>query len=304
MSKRVVSLLPSNTEILYALGAGELLVGRSHECDYPAEVSRIPAVTRARIDDSRPSGEIDRDVKSLLKDALSIFEVDTGLITEIDPDVILTQDQCEVCAVSLKEVEAAAETCGLGADIVSLSPKKFADLWTNMNDVAMALDLEEQAIPIIKGYKTRCVDIIERVCLRPENPKVACIEWFDPIMTAGNWVPGMVSLVGGEAILSEDGKHSPYVKWEDIREQDPDYLILMPCGFSLERTVQEATILKELPGWTEMKAVKDGRVIAVDGNRYFNRPGPRLVDSMEILAEIFYPDAFPRKHSEQDWRPL
>ncbi len=301
MSKRVVSLLPSNTEILFALGLGELLIGRSHECDFPAEVSSIPEVTRSRVDSQKTAGEIDRDLKGILKDALSIFEVDTKLITELDPDVILTQAQCEVCAVSLKEVEEAAESCGLGADIVSVTPKRFADLWDNMFEIAMALDVEEQALPIIKGYKQRCVDIIEKVCMNPDKKSVVCLEWFDPLMTAGNWVPGMVSLAGGEALLCEDGKHSPYIDWDKVTAADPEVIILMPCGFTLERTLADAESLKKQPGWSDLQAVKNGKVYAVDGNSYFNRPGPRLVDSLEILSEILHPTLFERKHGKTDW---
>jgi iron complex transport system substrate-binding protein len=300
--QRVVSLLPSATEIVCALGAADRLVGRSHECDYPLEICALPAVTSAKLDPHAGSAEIDRQVKNLLQDAVSIYQIDVARLKELKPDLILTQAQCEVCAVSLPEVETAVgEWTGRRPGIISLSPNRLADIWTDIGQVAAALDLADHGREVLRGLKNRMVNIIEKSCVVKERPRVACIEWIEPLMGAGNWVPELVDLAGGANVAGAAGKHSDWLKWEALRELDPEIIIALPCGFDLARTRAEMTSLTSRADWPKLRAVKNHRVYITDGNQYFNRPGPRIVESLEILAEIIHGDRFHFGHRGQGW---
>ncbi|HEY6169714.1 MAG TPA: cobalamin-binding protein [Verrucomicrobiae bacterium] len=303
--KRIVSLLPSTTEIVCALGVGNWLVGRSHECDFPEQVRRLPFCTRAKLDAAKPSAQIDRDVKALVGNALSLYEVDAARLRELRPDVILTQAQCEVCAVSLPEVEQAVANWTSGKPkLVSLSPQHLADVWGDIQRVADALDLHEEGRKVVKALKQRVVVVIERACVVKRKPSIACIEWLDPLMAAGNWVPELVELAGGLNLFGEAGKHSPWLNYEAIQEHDPEVIVAMPCGFDLARTRAEIGALTSRPDWAKLRAVKNGRVALTDGNAFFNRPGPRLVESVEILGEILHPDLFKFSHRGKGWEPL
>jgi iron complex transport system substrate-binding protein len=304
-NKRIVSLLPSATEIVCALGAGDRLVGRSHECDYPPEIRRLPACTSARLDANASSLEIDHQVKNLVQEALSIYQINTALLQELRPDLILTQAQCEVCAVSLPEVEAAvAGWLGHCPQILSLSPNRLADIWDDFRRAAEALDLVEPGRETLRSLKNRVVAIIEKTCVLKQRPSVACIEWIEPLMAAGNWVPELVELAGGSNVAGEAGKHSPWLNWETLLQLDPEIIIIMPCGFDLPRTRAEAAALAKHPDWPKLRAVKRHRVHVTDGNQYFNRPGPRVVESLEILAEIIHPDRFNFGHRGAAWEKL
>jgi iron complex transport system substrate-binding protein len=303
--QRIISLLPSATEIVCALGGSHLLVGRSHECDYPEEICELPVCTRPRIDANASSAEIDRQVKDKLRQALSIYEVDEARIQELKPHLIITQAQCEVCAVSLDEVkQAVASWTNLKPEILSLSPQRLAEVWENIREVGRAMELADEGREVLKALKMRVVGIIERACLIKKRPTVACLEWLDPLMAAGNWVPELVELAGGTNLLGEAGKHSPWLKWEDLQGKDPDIILLMPCGFDLQRTTNELPALTTKAGWSKLKAVKKKQVYLLDGSHYFNRPGPRLVESMEILAEIMHPKLFDFKHENKGWKRL
>lgn len=285
-----------------ALGFGPYLVGRSHECDYPESVSALPVCTRAKLDAKADSAAIDKEVKTLVEKGLALYEIDLEKLKSLSPTHIITQAQCEVCAVSLTEVEQAVQSSlPSQPKIVSLSPKKFADLWTDMFQVAEALGRVDEAKPLIKEFKMRCVGVIEKACVVKKRPKVACIEWLNPLMAAGNWVPEMVDLAGGIALFGVPGKHSPWINWSVIQEHDPEVLLIMPCGFDLKRTRSEMGALTSLPKWKDLQAVKKGKVFLIDGNSYFNRPGPRLVDSLEILAELQHPDLFEPKYEGSGW---
>lgn len=302
---RVVSLLPSATEIVYALGLGEHLVARSHECDFPPVVKTLPACTSPKINPAAPSKEINQQVESLLQRGLSIYNVDAERLRELKPDVILTQTQCDVCAVSEKEVaNAVANWVGQRPQIISLAPQRLADVWTDIQRVAAALGVAEQGRPVVKALKNRLVDIIEKTCVLKHRPSVACLEWLDPLMAAGNWVPELVELAGGLNLFGDAGKHSPWLNWEAVREHDPEIIVVMPCGFDLARTRQEIAALTNRPDWAKLRAVKKGRVFLTDGNQFFNRPGPRLVESLEILAELFHPDIFSFRHEANGWNKL
>lgn len=302
MSPKIVSLLPAATEIVCALGLENNLVGRSHECDFPPEIKNLPVCSEANIPDDLSSANIDRKVKELLYDALSVYTVKREKIKELSPDVVVTQAQCEVCAVSLKEVEEALENyLDKQARIISLQPNSLDDIFNDIKNVAEALGVTENGERLIEDLTER-VDIIRHKLKFIENkPTVACIEWLEPLMVSGNWVPELVNIAGGIPVLAEAGKHSPYINWVDMQLQDPEVIIVMPCGFSVERTLKEIDILLELPGFNELKAVKNNRLYIADGNQYFNRPGPRIVDSIEILAEIIHPKQFIFGYEGDGW---
>ena len=290
---RILSLLPSCTEIVYALGFGSRLVGRSHECDYPPEAEALPVCTEARVDSSKPSGEIERAVQESLRRALSLYEINLPLICELQPEVILTQAQCAVCAVSVEQLEGElAGQLGYSPRIISLQPTRFAHLWEDIQTVAEAIGASDEARPVIKQLKLRLVDIIEKTAEIQDRPRVGCIEWTDPLMSAGNWVPDMVEMAGGVNVFGEAGNHSPRLSWPTLTNQNPEIIVVMPCGFDLARSRMESALLTKHPDWSRLRAVRSRKVFAVDGSHYFNRPGPRLVDSIEMLAEIFRPGKF------------
>jgi iron complex transport system substrate-binding protein len=300
---RVVSLLSSATEIVAALGCENWLVGRSHECDFPRSVLRLPVCSEPRIDVTAGSAEIDRQVKSLLRDALSIYRVDSGRLRELRPDVILTQTQCEVCAVSRRDVEQAlCDLVGFGPTIVSLEPYNLADVWSSVRQVAGALGVSDRGREVAERLANRLRSLAERTAAMPYRPRVACLEWFDPLMSAGNWVPELVEIVGGVNLFGEAGRHSPWMSWDELIESDPDVLVLLPCGWDIARCRRELHVLTERPEWRRLRAVRDGCAFVTDGNQFFNRPGPRLVESAEILAEILHPQAFDFGHADVDWQ--
>jgi iron complex transport system substrate-binding protein len=284
---RVVSLLSSSTEIVAALGCADRLVGRSHECDYPPEILGLPVCSRPRLDPAATSREIDASVKSLVASELSIFEVNGQLLAELQPDLILTQTLCEVCAVSDRDVLQALGAGAGAAQLVSLKPQSFADTWNDIKTVATALGVPARGTTLVGQLRERLENLITQVAPLA-RPRVACLEWLDPLMAAGNWVPELVTAAGGVPVVGQGGVHSPWLSWETLAAADPEVIVLMPCGFDLPRTIREAACLTAHPLWSDLRAVRDRRVFAVDGNQYFNRPGPRLVDSAEILAAIFH----------------
>lgn len=303
--ERIVSLLPSTTEIACALGFEDALVGRSHECDFPPGVARLPVLTEPKLDASRPSTEIDRQVKALVRDGLSVYRVDADRLRELDPAVILTQDQCDVCAVSLSDVEEAlGEWMGSRPRVLSLKPATLGDVWRDIQRVAEVLGHPERGKLLTVDLTDRISETAERALRIAERPRVACVEWIDPLMVAGNWMPELVSLAGGRNLFGESGTHSPWIHWEALRAADPDVIAVLPCGFDLARTRSEIEPLTAQPGWNQLRAVRNRRVLLTDGNQYFNRPGPRLVESLEILTEILHPDEFPAQHRDTAWQPL
>lgn len=299
---RVVSLICSATEIVAALGCESDLVGRSHECDFPPSVARLPVCTAPKFNIHQDSAGIDRSVKQLLQDATSVYRVETDLLRELAPDVIITQSQCEVCAVSLRDVEqAVCQWTGTPARVVALEPNELADIWRDIAGVAEALGVVDKGVSLIRALQARITRIAERVRSLP-RPSIACLEWIDPLMAAGNWVPELVALAGGVNLFGEAGKHSPWMTWEQLVQRDPDVIVAMPCGLDRERTARELEVLTRRPEWAPMAAVRQQRVFVTDGNQYFNRPGPRLVESLEILAEILHPEAMHFGHEGFGWR--
>jgi iron complex transport system substrate-binding protein len=303
--KRVVSLLPAATEMVCALGATGQLVGRSHECDFPPEICALPACTAAKLDAAADSGRIDRQVKNIRQSGGSLYQLDVPRLQALRPDLILTQAQCDVCAISLADVEAIVRQWpGRQPQIVSLAPNRLAEIWTDIRAVAEALELGEPGREVLRALKTRVVDIIEKTCVLKHRPTVACIEWIEPLMAAGNWVPELVELAGGTNLAGEPGKHSNWMDWPTLVKLNPEIIIAMPCGFSLARTRAEMTALTQRPEWPKMQAVKNRRVFVTDGNQYFNRPGPRIVESLEMLAEMIHPDRFNFGHRVKAWECL
>jgi iron complex transport system substrate-binding protein len=302
--QRVVSLLPSSTEIVCALGAADRLVGRSHECDFPPAIADRPVLTRTRVDASAASAVIDLQVRSLVERGLSVYEVDAEKLRELAPDLILTQTLCAVCAATPSDLDAAvAEWAGARPRIVSLEPQSLEDAWLDIARVGDALGLSRRGRELGAELRAR-VDAVARLAqAQGELPRVACIEWLDPLMAAGNWMPELVELAGGENVLGDAGEHSAWIDWETLKSVDPDVVLLLPCGFSLERTREEVSGLTDRADWHELRAVRERRVYLLEAHQYFNRPGPRLVESLEILAEVLHPAAFGRRH-KRAWEQL
>jgi len=290
--RRIVSLLPSATEIVCALGLEANLVGRSHECDYPASVVRLPALTAPRFDPHGSSREIDERVRDIVERVLSVYQVDAVALRELHPDFIVTQSQCEICAVSEDEViRAVDDWTGARPEVVSLGAMTLEDVWQDIERVAVRLGVEDRGIRLGAQLRQRVGAITARAARGPVSPKVVSLEWLDPLMGAGTWIPEMVTAAGGVNLKGAQGGHAPTIALADLADADPDIIVAAPCGFSLEHSLEETMPLYRFPMWQQLRAVREGHVYAVDGNQYFNRPGPRIVESIEILAEIFT-DAF------------
>ncbi len=303
---RIVSLIASSTEIICALGFKDSIVGRSHECDFPLDIKSLPVCTSPKFQVDGTSYEIDQRVKAILQEALSVYRVSAESLVALKPDIIVTQTQCEVCAVSFRDVEEALRECtGLQPKIVPLNTNCLEDLWADIRRVAAALDANDKAETLVTELKGRMQAIKDKVEDKAKTavnrPSVACIEWIEPLMSAGNWMPELVEMAGGKNLFGEAGKHSPWMTWEGLVEKDPDYIFVLPCGFDIPRTLTEMPLLTERPEWRGLKAVKDERVFVLDGNQYFNRPGPRLVESLEIIAEILHPEIFEFGYEDNGW---
>lgn len=293
MPPRIASLLASATEIVYGLGLGEYLVGVSHECDYPPEATTKPRLTGSRINASASSGQIDREVRERTTAGEALYEIDVATLASLAPDLIITQAQCDVCAVRYADVldAVASEPALRRTQVIALNPQTFDDVLADIGRVAAAANCPEQGAAYIAELSARVekVAALGRVVPPEQRPRVACIEWTDPLMLAGNWMPQMVEMAGGVNLLTKAGEHSPVCRWDDLRAADPEVIVVCPCGFDLERSRQELSTLEALPGWSQLSAVKQGRVYPADGNAYFNRSGPRMVDSLELLASFIHP---------------
>ena len=302
---RIVSLLPSATEIICALGFEDQLVGRSHECDFPHSVTRLPVLTSPKFNPEGTSAEVDRRVKTILSEALAVYRVDSDRLRELHPDVIVTQSQCDVCAVSMRDVEdAVAQWTGGRPKVVSLAPYALRDVFSDIGHVATQLGATARGEEVVGRLQQRIAAIATRAAATRSRPRIALIEWIDPMMAAGNWMPELVALAGGENLFGTAGEHSPWMKFEEIVAADPDVILIAPCGFDMDRTAAESPVITTRPEWARLKAVRDRRVFLGEGNQYFNRPGPRIVESLEILAEILHPELFSFGHQPSGWRPL
>ena len=299
---RIVSLLPSATEIVCALGCEPQLVGRSHECDYPPSVGVLPVCTAPKFVPEGASLAVDRQVKTLVREGLSVYRVDAERLRELKPDLIVTQTQCAVCAVSEQEVRAAVrDWVGTRPAIVSLAPARLADVLKEVGRVAEAVGMTAQGAFVTGWLAARLEAVARKAAAIREKPTVACIEWLDPLMAAGHWMPELVRMAGGVNLFGQPGQSSPWLHWRQLVEQDPGVICIMPCGFAIDRTKKELEVLTQRPEWAGLGAVRNRRVYLADGNAYFNRPGPRLMESLEILAEILHPAVFRFGHAGHGW---
>lgn len=294
--RRIASLLASATEMLYGLGLGDRLVAVSHECDFPPEAATKPRVTRSNIAASADSLAIDRQVRALLAAGQPLYEIDTPRLAALRPELIVTQAQCDVCAVRYEDVVATVQAHQelRGCPIVPLNPLSLADVLADVERVGRAAAHATEGRRYAARLRARVDAVAQRTAhlAAGERPRVACIEWIEPLMAAGNWMPEIVHLAGGRQTLATAGRHSTVTPWEAVRAFDPECVVVMPCGFDLRQAIAAAEVLTRLPGWRELSAVQSGRVFAVDGSAYFNRSGPRLVDSLELLAGLAQPALF------------
>ena len=283
---RIVSLLASATEIVCALGAGEMLVGRSHECDNPEWVRRLPACSEPAFDVTVSSREIDEEVRRRLHAGEPLYRIHTELIQELKPDLLLTQSHCEVCAITPGDVERSG-ACVVGARQVAVSASKLEDIFGSIRLIAGALGMEAEGEALVEREQARLENVC-RVCADRNAPSVVMVEWADPVFAMGNWGPELVEIANGRLLIGHKGEYSTAMPAERLREVDPDCLIIAPCGYGLERSLRELPILEQHPWWGELKAVRNGRVAVADGNLYFNRSGMTVSRTAEMIAEILH----------------
>ena len=287
---RIVSLLPSATEILYALGLGDSVVGITHECDFPPEASKKPALIRPRVDPAAPPAELDRQVRELMSRGERLYSVDDALLRSLAPDLIITQDLCHVCAASPDDLATALARMPNPPDVLSLHPQTLAGVWDDIREIGKATRRLAEADRLANSLTERVARIEALVSSVSAKPRVACLEWLDPIYVGGHWVPEMVACAGGVDIFGEPGKPSFRVSAEQVIEAQPDILIVMQCGYGVARNRAEYSRAQFPEGWNDMPPVRAGRVFAVDANSYFSRSGPRLADGVAILAQLFHPE--------------
>ena len=298
---KIASLLPSATEIVISLGLEKQLVGRSHECDMTKFIRELPVLTEPGMKIHGESEEIDQSLARAAELGLSVFKVNVNELSRINPDVILTQDHCEVCAIPFKQVQEAVDKfCSGSTEIVSLSPTNLDEVLDSIRKTAKALNRVKIAKDVIKELELR-FKIIRQTALGEPSKSVLAIEWIQPLMTAGNWVPELIEIAGADPLLADFGKHSPKIKPEQILEADPDVITVVPCGYTIDETLSELDTLTGMDGWNQLRAVNENQVYILDGNRYFNRPGPGIYESARILSEILHPKLFKPKHKDDGW---
>jgi len=280
---RVVSLLPSATELCYGLGVEP--VGVSHECDYPNAASELPVVIRSRIDADASSADIDEQVQEATVEG-GVYEIDRETLARLDPDVIISQGMCDVCAVDDAAIRAAVADLDLDADVVTTDPHSLADLFDDIDRLGTVLDRDERAAELIGTLRERVEEVTRST--PDDGPRVAVLDWLDPVMVAGHWIPEMIDSVGAGHGLADPGDRSTPREWQTIREYDPEILVAAPCGFGVDQTLENTADLTDREGWSELSAVQSGAVYIMDGHHYVNRPGPRLVDTLELIADVVH----------------
>jgi iron complex transport system substrate-binding protein len=291
---RIASLLPSATEIVYAIGLGDDVVAVTHECDFPDEASSKTHVTRSLLAPELPSAEIDRAVVESTQDAHSIYELDIETLVGLQPDLIITQDLCEVCAVPRSAVDEAVALLEPAARVLSLDPNTLDEVLESIALVGEAAGRANEAKRTIDALRQR-IDAVQRAVESTTSlPRVFCCEWLDPVFCGGHWVPELVRLAGGVDGIGKEAKPSFRIEWDAVLDYQPEVIVLMPCGFDGAQAAERIDELARRPGWSDLPAVRDGQVFAVNASAYFSRPGPRLVDGLEILARILHPEAFPK----------
>ena len=300
---RIVSFLPSATEMAFALGLGDQVVGITHECDYPPEVAGMPVVVRSVLSIEKMSQpEIDVAVTQRMRDGLSLYQVDEKLLQELAPDIILTQDLCQVCAPSGNEVTQALSLLPKKPQILWLTPKSLEEIFDNLRELGQATGRVKEAEELITSGRAKLEKIAAVTRDLSHRPRVFCMEWLDPVYCSGHWMPEMVEIAGGVDALARRGTDSVRIPWEDVLEWSPEVLIITPCGFNLDIVIEHTPQLFNYPGWAELPAVRADRVYAVDANSYFARPGPRVVEGTELLAHLFHPELFSWEGSQAAFR--
>ena len=302
---RIVSFLPSATEMVYALGLGDQLVGITHECDFPPDAKSKPVVVRSVIDTKSLSApQIDEAVSRTLKAGRSLYAVDEAMVTSLAPDLVLTQDLCQVCAPSGNEIGRVLQLLSKPPQILCLKPSSLCVIFDNLMQIGHATGKETEAVALIEKFNQRVGAISSGSRSLKSTPRVFCMEWLSPPYNAGHWMPEIVELAGGVDRLARKGEDSVRIPWEAIVAYAPEVLILSPCGFNLVETMHQAALLTTYPGWEQLPAVRQGRVYAVDANSYFARPGPRVVDGIELLAHLIHPEAFSWAGPAEAYRAL
>ncbi|MFC7019841.1 MULTISPECIES: cobalamin-binding protein [Haloarcula] len=286
---RVVTLLPSATEIVYALGVAP--VGVSHECDYPPAAREQPAVNRSRIDPEASSSEINEQVAAA-EEGDGVYAIDRETLADLDPDVVVTQGVCDVCAVDHVLVADAVADLGLDCEVLTLDVHSLEDLFESIHRVGAAIDEPERATDVVADLRERVGAVEQTAAGATETPTVAVLDWLDPVMVAGHWIPEMVALAGGRYGMAERGAHSRPREWAEVRKSDPDVLVAAPCGFDVAQTTGNLADLTDRPGFDDLRAVREGRAHVMDGHHFVNRSGPRLVETLEYLAALIHPDLF------------
>ncbi len=290
---RICSLLPSATEILYALGLGDSVVGVTHECDFPAEAAKKPALIRPRVDPHAPAGEIDRQVSELVARGESIYAVDAELLRSLEPELIVTQDLCHVCAASPDDLATALTRLPKNPRVLALTPHSLSEVWNDIRKVGDATQHRREAQALAITLEQKVAAIEARAAQAQTRPRVLCLEWLDPYYVGGHWVPEMVAKAGGDDVLGRAGEPSFRVSGEQIAASDAEIIMVMPCGFNVKRTVAEYRTASFPDGYMNLPAVRERRTFAVDANSYFSRPGPRLAEGVALLAHLFHADLFP-----------
>ncbi|MEO5511758.1 MAG: cobalamin-binding protein [Longimicrobiales bacterium] len=290
---RIVSFLASGTEILVALGLADCIVGVSHECDYPDHVLDRPRLSKTRFDPTGlDSGEVDRAVRQAMAEHGSVYEIDRDALRELNPDLILTQAVCEVCAVPTPGVRAVANELGINAVVESLDAHTIGDIFATIHQVARAASVPERGEAVVAGLRRR-LDAVSAALAGAEHPTVLGLEWLDPPFAPGHWVPEMIELSGGRCLAGKTGSHSDQIEWKDLASLDPDVLVIMPCGYDVERSRIDADANADHLRAAAPRAIAEGRAYVVNGSSYFNRSGPRVVDGVEILAGLLHPERCP-----------
>jgi iron complex transport system substrate-binding protein len=293
-SERIVSFLPSATEMVYALGLGDRLAGVTHECDWPPDAANKPVVVRSVLPTEQMTQRaIDEAVAERLRQGMSLYAVDEEAVRAIEPDLVLTQNLCEVCAPSGNEVKVLFDSLRTRPDVLWLTPKSLDQIFENIRDLGAATGRDAKAAEVIAAGKQRLRDIAARMSGAQTRSRVFCMEWMDPLYCCGHWVPEMVRIAGGVDELGREGADSVRIAWEAVLDWQPEIIVVMPCGFHLGNAFEEAQGLLRLPNWAELPAVRDGRVYVVDANSYFARPGPRVVEGTELLAHLIHPELVP-----------
>jgi iron complex transport system substrate-binding protein len=290
---RIVSLLPSATEIICALGLEDQLVGVTHECDFPASVLGLPKVTKTLIPTDASSGEIDALVRDRMGAQSVLYSLDMETLERLAPDLIVTQALCDVCAVAEAEVRTAACMLPSGPNVLNLEPETLDEVLDCVRQVGIAVGIEGRARAVIAALRARVDAVASRAKAARTRPRVALLEWLDPPFSSGHWNPELVRLAGGRDDLGREGQKSVTLRWEQVIAWQPEVVLISCCGFTAERTMQDVGVLREVNGWDDLPAVRVGRVFVTDGASYFSRPGPRLVDSLELLAHVVHPASNP-----------